>query len=81
MTTHALSRPLRLANPAPMKSALLSSTDHMHTTAYSKKKYEQLVVINNKTRQLPSLSVGVRHLGHGFDVTRIVTRLSASHLA
>ena len=31
--------------------------------------------------KLPSRSVGVRHLGQGFEVTRIVTRLSASHLA
>ena len=31
--------------------------------------------------RLPLRSVGVRHLGHGLEVTRIVTRLSASHRA
>lgn len=33
------------------------------------------------TGNLPLLSVGVRHLGHGFVVTLIATLLASSHLA
>lgn len=60
---------------APIQSRVHSTWQIQHHSN------EQPARVHTMCMHPPSLSVGVRHLGHGFDMTLIVTLDASSHRA
>ncbi|ALC45185.1 CG34261 [Drosophila busckii] len=83
MSTHAVTRPLRLTDPTPLEATASACANHVHAATcgvvgeVSKKKCE----ISEALTDLPSRSVGVRHLGQGLVLTLMVTLLASSQRA